>query len=211
MGRRGRLAVVFFACAALASAAAAAAQRSVPVYAVTVTGSLSTSAFVPPAEKDGCRHDAASYVRTLAFRSTRPVRAVLRKGALRAAVPVSATFTASGTRDHRSECPDGTSSNLHVDWGPTRTLDLRPLTLQLAGGRVWLDGETDDISGACFRADTPPNPLPLAGAYAEVPAGRLAAARGALTARAEEDEEAQSDTCLLVRSVRWRITFRRTG
>ena len=34
---------------------------------------------------------------------------------------------------------------------------------------------------------------------------------GVVTVRGEEDEQAEGDGCLLVRSVRWTVTLRRVG
>ena len=175
-----------------------------PVYSVTVVGSLTTSAFVPPHEDAmGCRHDGLSYSNVLKFRSSRAVRTA----SLRAALPVRGVQTASGT-DHK-ECPDGAVSARIVD-GPPHAVTMAPLALRTAGGRVWLDGAPDDVSGACLDAGTPPNPLPLAGVYARLPRGPKAVG-GVVKLRGEEDEQAEGDGCLLVRSVRWTVTLRRVS
>jgi hypothetical protein len=181
---RGLLAAVVVACALAASASAG----RTPAYTVTVVGTLSTSSFVPAHVEDGCWVDAVSGVRTLTFRSTRSVRVTSLK-ALRAPVPVRATSDAGGTHDYAAR----------------HSVALRPLQLRIAGGRLWLDGVDEDISGACFGASTPPSPIGLADAYAELPprVGRRLRLRG------EEDGQAQGDGCLLVRSVRWTVTFHR--
>jgi hypothetical protein len=174
------------------------------VYSVIVTGSLTTSAFVPPHEDAmGCRHDGLSYSNVLKFQSSRSVRTT----ALRAALPVKGIQTASGT-DHK-ECPDGAVSARIVD-GPPHPVTMTPLALRNAGGRVWLDGAPDDVSGACMDAGTPANPLPLAGVYARVPRAPKAVG-GVVRLHGEEDERAEGDGCLLVRSVRWTITLKRVG
>jgi hypothetical protein len=200
---------VLAACAALAWAAAAAGGRAPAVYAVSVTGSLSTSAYVPAREVDGCVREGGTYVQTLAFRSTRPARVDARAAQLTVPIRVSADWSAGGTRDHWVECPDGQATTLHVDWRPVRRLNT-VLTLHVSEGRLWLDGVPEDISGACFGAATPANPLPLAGVYAELPGRVLSAGRRAqVRVSGEEDEHASSDECVLVRSVRWHVTFRR--
>ncbi len=125
--------------------------------------------------------------------------------ALRLAVPVRATTDAGGTHERRRQCDDGTGGVLAIDYAAKHAVSLEPVQLRVAGGRLWLDGTVDDISGACFGAPTPPSPIGLADAYAQVPArvGKR------LTLRGEEDGQAQSDGCLLVRSVRWTVTFSR--
>ena len=94
---------------------------------------------------------------------------------------------------------------LAIDYAAKHAVSLQPVQLRIAGGRLWLDGTVDDVSGACFGAPTPPSPIGLANAYAQVPTrvGKR------LTLRGEEDGQAQSDGCLLVRSVRWTVTFSR--
>ena len=199
----GRLAAVAAAFMLVCCAGTAGAVRA-PVYSVTVVGSLTTSAFVPPHEDAmGCRHDGLSYSNVLKFTSSRAVRTTT----VRAALPVSGIQTASGT-DHK-ECPDGAVSARIVD-GPPHAVTMRPLSLRSAGGRVWLDGAPEDVSGACLDAGTPPNPLPLAGVYAHMPRAPKAVG-GVVRLRGEEDEQAQGDGCLLVRSVRWTVTLRRVG
>ena len=174
-----------------------------PVYSVTVTGSLTTSAFVPPHEDAmGCRHDGLSYSNVLKFTSSRAVRTT----AVRAALPVSGIQTASGT-DHK-ECPDGAVGADRRRAAARR--DDEAALAAIAGGRVWLDGASDDVSGACLDAGTPPNPLPLAGVYAHMPRAPKAVG-GVVRVHGEEDEQAQGDGCQLVRSVRWTVTLRRVG
>ncbi len=199
----GRLVAVMAVCVLVCCAGTASAGRA-PVYSVTVKGTLTTSAFVPPHEDEaGCRHDGLSYVNVLAFRSGRAVRT----SSLRARLPVSATQSSGGT--DRKECPDGAVSARIVD-GPPHPVTMAPLALRSAGGRLWLEGANDDVSGACLGAGTPPNPLPLAGVYARVPRAPKAIG-GTVTVRGEEDERAQGDGCQLVRSVRWTVTLRRVG
>jgi hypothetical protein len=197
---RGLLAAVLVACALTATASAGRA----PVYSVTVVGTMSTSSFVPAHMEDGCWVDAVSGVRTLAFKSTRAVR-ISNLKALRLAVPVRATTDAGGTHERRRQCDDGTGGVLAIDYAAKHAVSLEPVQLRIAGGRLWLDGTVDDVSGACFGAPTPPSPIGLADAYAQVPArvGKR------MTLRGEEDGQASSDGCLLVRSVRWTVTFSR--
>jgi hypothetical protein len=197
----GWLAAVTAAFVLVCCAGTAGAGRA-PVYSVTVTGSLTTSAFVPPHEDEmGCRHDGLSYSNVLSFRSSRAVRT----SSLRTALPVKGIQTATGA-DHK-ECPDGAVSARIVD-GPPRAVAMGPLALRNAGGRLWLDGAPEDVSGACLDAATPSNPLPLAGVYAGVPRAPKKVG-GVVKLRGEEDEQAQSDGCQLVRSVRWTLTLRR--
>jgi hypothetical protein len=199
--RWGWLAAVAAACVLGCCAGMADAGRA-PVYSVTVAGSLTTSAFVPPHEDAlGCRHDGLSYSNVLKFKSTRAVRATV----LRTALPVSGIQTATGT-DHK-ECPDGAVSARIVD-GPPHAVVMKPLALRNADGHVWLDGAPEDVSGACLDAPTPPNPLPLAGVYTHVPRAPKTVG-GIVRLRGEQDEQAQGDGCLLVRSVRWTVTLRR--
>ena len=198
---RGLLAAVVIACALTSSASAGRA----PVYAVTVTGTMSTSAFVPAhTDEAGCWVDAVSGVRTITFRSTRTVQVKSLKS-LRTAVPVRATADAGGTNQQRRQCDDGTGGVLAIDYAAKHAVSLQPLQLRIAAGRLWLDGTMDEASGACFGAPTPPSPIGLADAYAELPSqvGKR------MTLRGEEDGQAQSDGCLLVRSVRWTVTFSR--
>lgn len=197
---RGLLAAVLIACALTATAFATGA----PVYTVTVVGTMSTSSFVPAHVEDGCWVDAVSGVRTLAFKSTRSIR-VSNVKTLRLTVPVRATTDAGGTHERRRQCDDGTGGVLAIDYAAKHAVSLQPVQLRIAAGRLWLDGAVDDVSGACFGAPTPPSPIGLADAYAELPArvGKR------LTLRGEEDGQAQGDGCLLVRSVRWTVTFSR--
>jgi hypothetical protein len=174
------------------------------VYSVSVSGSLTTSAFVPPHEDAmGCRHDGLSYSNVLKFQSSRAIRAT----ALRTALPVKGIQTVTGA-DHK-ECPDGAVSARIVD-GPPHAVAMKPLALRSSGGRLWLDGAPEDVSGACLGAGTPANPLPLAGVYAHVPRAPKAVG-GVVRVHGEEDEQAQGDGCMLVRSVRWTVTLRRVG
>jgi hypothetical protein len=198
---RGLLTAVVVACALAASASASRA----PVYSVTVAGTMSTSAFVPAHMVDNCWVDGVSGVRTIAFRSTRTMRVTSLKS-LRLAVPVRATSDAGGTHEQRRQCDDGTGGVLAIDYAAKHSVSLQPIQLRIAGGRLWLDGTVDAVDGACFGASTPPSPIGLADAYADMPAhvGKR------LTLRGEEDGQAQGDGCLLVRSVRWTVTFQRT-
>ena len=165
---------------------------------------MSTSSFVPAHEEEGCWVDAVSGVRTLAFKSTRAVR-ISNLKTVRLAVPVRATTDAGGTHERRRQCDDGTGGVVGIDYAAKHAVSLEPVQLRIAAGRLWLDGTVDDASGACFGAPTPPSPIGLADAYAQVPArfGHR------LTLRGEEDGQASSDGCLLVRSVRWTVTFSR--
>src|SRR4051794_27073004 len=153
------------ACALTASASAG----RTPAYTVTVVGTMSTSSFVPAHMEDGCWVDAVSGVRTLAFKSTRSVRATNLK-ALRLSVPVRATTDAGGSHERRRQCDDGTGGVLAIDYAAKHAVSLEPLDLRIATGRLWLDGAADDVSGACFGAPTPPSPIRLADAYADGPA-----------------------------------------
>jgi hypothetical protein len=197
---RGLLTAVVVACALAASASAGRA----PVYSMTVVGTVTTSSFVPAHVEDGCWVDAVSGVRTIAFKSTRTMRATSLKS-LRLAVPVRASSDAGGSHERRRQCDDGTGGVLAIDYAARHSVSLHPLQLRIAAGRLWLDGTVDEVDGACFGAPTPPSPIGLADAYAEVPAkvGKQ------LTLRGEEDGQAQGDGCLLVRSVRWTVTFQR--
>jgi hypothetical protein len=194
--------VLVAALLACAFAATASAGRA-PVYTVSVTGSLSTSAFVPPHVEDGCWVDGVSGTRTLSFRTRQPVRTTSLSGRL----PVSAALSAGGTHVRSRQCPDGAVSALAIDWGAPHAVPLAPLRLQSADRRLWLDGADDDISGVCFGSATPLNPLHLADAYAQLPA-RLGTR---LTLHGEEDADAQGEGCLMHRSVRWTITIRRVS
>ena len=189
---------------ACALAASAFATGRTPVYTVTVIGTMSTSSFVPAHVEDGCWVDAVTGVRTLAFKSTRSVR-VSNLKALRLAVPVRATTDAGGTHDDAASATTAPVGVLAIDYAAKHAVSLQPVQLRIAGGRLWLDGTVDDVSGACFGAPTPPSPIGLADAYAQVPR----APGSGLTLRGEEDGQAQGDGCLLVRSVRWTVTFSR--
>jgi hypothetical protein len=59
-------------------------------------------------------------------------------------------------------------------------------------------------------AGTPANPLPLAGVYARTPRAPKTVG-GVVKLHGEEDERAEGDGCLLVRSVRWTVTLKRVG